>query len=82
MTLSDFMSRINVDNADPGEIIPVSFSIQEVLNAKFNIETRAKIVATGTKPHNIHRFDEKFDPYLKPEKQRKPQVYYQDSHLK
>ena len=35
MILSDFLSRQNVDNSDPGEIIPILFSIRTVLQDRY-----------------------------------------------
>ena len=52
LTSSGFFSRIDVDNEDPGQIIPISFNIQEVLNEKYHIETRAKTTVSGVKAPN------------------------------
>ena len=34
MILSDFLSRQEVDNSDPHEIIPMSFDMKAILNDK------------------------------------------------
>ena len=52
----------------------MSFSIQEILNKRYYIETRAKTTASGIRPLKVHGIDKKLDPNLKTAKQSIPQV--------
>ena len=65
-----------MDNFDLGEITPISFSIHEVFNGRYYIETRAKIDANDVKPPEVHGADKnkKRDPNLKPGKQVGPKL--------
>ena len=41
LTLSDFLSIIEVEKSSPHEIIPILFDLQEVLQEKYFIHTRS-----------------------------------------
>ena len=57
MILSDFLSRQNVDNSNPCEIIPISFKLRTMLqdkyynlegeNERYMIQTRSQMKASG-----------------------------------
>ena len=48
--LSDFLSRQNVDDSNPHEIIPISFNLRTVLQDK----TRSQTKASGVKLPEVH----------------------------
>ena len=76
MKLCDFLSRIDVDNGNPGEVIPISFNSFSMLNTfrkmslqqadKLLIVTRSASKAAGTLPP-VHGVKKHLDPNVKPE---------------
>ena len=64
MILSDFLSRQNVDDNNPHEIIPISFNLRTVLqdkyynlegeNKKYMIQTRSQTKASGMQLPEVH----------------------------
>ena len=64
MILSDFLSRQNVDDSNPHEIIPISFNLRTVLQDKYYnleeekerymIQTRSETKASGVKLPEVH----------------------------
>ena len=75
MVLSDFLSRQNIDDSNPHEIIPISFNIHNVLHENYyNIEnylvqTRSQARSSGIKLPKVHGVRKNLDPNMKPEKQ-------------
>ena len=66
MILSDFLSRQKVDDSNPHEIIPISFSMREVLQEnyytfgkmreedRYLVQTRLQAKSSGVKVPEIH----------------------------
>ena len=83
MKLCDFLSRIDVDRGNPGEVIPISFNSFSMLNmlrkatlqqtAKLMAMTRSASRAAGTAPPPVHGVDKHLDPNVKPEHDKPPQ---------
>ena len=84
MILCDYLSRIAVDNGDPGEVIPISFNalaqyrlavdhITELnlMITNFMVATRSSTSAAGIKLPPVHGAQKGVDPDLKPESQAK-----------
>ena len=77
MKLCDFLSRIDVDRGNPGEVIPISFNSFSMLNmlrkatlqqtAKLMAMTRSASKAAGTVPPPVHGVNKHLDPNVKPE---------------
>ena len=77
MKLCDFLSRIDVDNGNPGEVIPISFNSFSMLNTfrklilqqadKLLIVTRSASKAAGTILPPVHGVKKHLDPNVKPE---------------
>ena len=77
MKLCDFLSRIDVDRGNPGEVIPISFNSSSMLNMirkatlqqtnKLMIVTRSASKAAGTAPPQVHGVKKQLDPNVKPE---------------
>ena len=68
MILSDFLSRQGNDDSDPGEKIPISFNVYNILEESRNLgNSQAK--TSGTKLPEVHRVRKKLDPNVRPEKQ-------------
>ena len=83
MKLCDFLSRIDVDRGNPGEVIPISFNSFSMLNmlrkatlqqtAKLMAMTRSASKAAGKAPPPVHGVDKHLDPNVKPEHDKPPQ---------
>ena len=74
MILSDFLLWQINDNSNPHEVIPISFSMYQILdenyyNEKYLIQTRSQTKNNGTKLLEVHGVRKNLDPNLKPEKQ-------------
>ena len=84
MILSDFLSRQGNDNSDPGEIIPISFNVYNILEEsrnlgnldmhkkneeKFLIQMWSQAKTSGTTLPEVHGIKKKLDPNVRPEKQ-------------
>ena len=84
MILSDFLSRQGNDNSDPGEILPISFNVYNILEenrnignlgtlekneGKFLIQTCSQAKMSGTTLQEVHGIRKKLDPNVSPEKQ-------------
>ena len=84
MILSDFLSRQNVDDSNPCEIIPISFNLRTVLqdkcynlegeNEKDMIQTRSQMKASGVQVPEVHGTRKELDPHKILEKQSQPIV--------
>ena len=78
MILCDFLSRINVDDTDPHDLIPIAFNVLEILarNDQFEeycIMTRGQTAAAGIEVPKVHGADKPVDTNVKPERDRKLQ---------
>ena len=83
MILCDYLSRIAVDNGDPGEVIPISFNAlaqyrlaidhitESFMITNFMVATRSSTSAEGIKLPPVHGAQKGVDPDLKPESQAK-----------
>ena len=78
MILSGYLSRIAVDNGDPGEVIPISFNAlaqyrlaESFMITNFMVATRSSTSAAGIKLPPVHGAQKGVDPDLKPESQAK-----------
>ena len=77
MKICDFLSRLDVDRGNPGEVITISFNFFSMLNTirkatphkanKLLVATRSKTKAEGTSPPPVHGVQKHLDPALKPE---------------
>ena len=77
MKLCDFLSRIDVDNGNPGEVIPISFNSFSMLDTfrkmspqqadKLLIVTRSASKAAGTTLPPVHGVKKHLYPNVKPE---------------
>ena len=84
MILNDFLSRQNVDDSNPCEIIPISFNLRTVLqdkyynlegeNEKYMIQTRSQMKASGVQLPEVHGSRKGLDPHKIQEKQPQPIV--------
>ena len=83
MILCDYLSRIAVDNGDPGEVIPISFNslaqyrlaidhiTESFIITHFMVATRSSTSAEGIKLPPVHGAQKGVDPAFKPESQAK-----------
>ena len=80
MILSDFLSRQKHDNSNPHEIIPISFSMQNILHSRYYniserkegtylVQTRLQTKSSGISVPTVHGVDKGIDPKVWPEKQ-------------
>ena len=77
MKICDFLSRIDVDRGNPGEVIPISFNSFPMLNImrkvtlhqanKLLVSTRSKTKAEGAALPPVHGVQKHLDPAVKPE---------------
>ena len=76
MKICDFLSRIDVDRGNPGEVIPISFNSFSMLNTirkvnlhqanKLLVTTRSKAKAEGATLPPVHGVQKHLDPAVKP----------------
>ena len=83
MILCNYLSRIAVDNGDPGEVIPISFNAlaqyrlamdhitESFMITNFMVATRSSTSTAGIKLPPVHGAQKGVDPDLKPESQAK-----------
>ena len=81
MILSDFLSRQKRDDNNPHEILPISFSMRNILHERFyNIrkvraedkylaQTRSQSKSSGINLPKVHGLDKSINPHVRPEKQ-------------
>ena len=77
MKICDFLSRIDVDRGNPGEVIPISFNSFSMLNTirkvtlyqanKLLVTTRSKTKAEGATLPPVYGVQKYLDPAVKPE---------------
>ena len=82
MVLSDILSRQKTNDSNPHEIIPISFSVREVLqegyynlgnmieNDKYLVQTRFQAKSVGVKLSEVHGIEKGLVPHVKPERQK------------
>ena len=84
MILSNFLSRQKVNDSNPSEIIPISFSLKTVLqdkyyslegkNERYMIQTRSQMKVGGVQLPEVHGSTKGLDPHKILEKQPQPIV--------
>ena len=84
MKICDFLSRIDVDRGNPGEVIPISFNSFSMLNMlrkatlfqanKLLTVTRSKTQAEGITLPPVHGAQKHLNPTVKPEHDKPMQV--------
>ena len=77
MKICDFLSRIDVERGNPGEVIPISFNSFSMLNTirkvtlhqpnNLLVTTRSKAKAEGATLPPVHGVQKHLDPAVKPE---------------
>ena len=77
MKICDFLSSIDINRANPGEVIPISFNSFSMLNTirratlhqanKLLVTTRSKTKAEGATLPPVHGVRKHLDPAVKPE---------------
>ena len=85
MVLSNFLSQQKMDNSNPHEIIPISFTLKSLVGnhfywinneinqpktSKYLIQTRSQAKSSGIKVLEIHSANKGLNPHVKPGKQR------------
>ena len=85
MVLSDFLSRQKMDDCNPHELIPISFSLKSQVdnhfyhidneinqprNVRYLVQTRSQVKSSGIKLSEIHGANKGLDPHVQPGKQR------------
>ena len=85
MVLSDFLSRQKMDDSNPHELIPISFSLKgqvsdhfycidnEVIvprKDRYLVQTRSQVKSSGIRLPEIHGVNKGLDPHAQPGKQK------------
>ena len=85
MVLSDFLSRQKMDDSNPHELIPISFTLRSQVDNhfyqinrgtnqpktdKYLVQTRSQAKSSGIEILEIHGINKGLDPHVKPGKQR------------
>ena len=85
MVLSDFLSRQKMDDSNPHELIPISFSLKSQVSNyfyhidnevimpgkdKYLVQTRSQVRSSGIRLPEIHGANKGLDPHAQPGKQR------------
>ena len=85
MVLSDFLSRQKMDDSNPHELIPISFSLRDQVSDyfyridngnnlprkdKYLVQTRSQVRASGIRVPEIHGANKGLDPHVQPGKQK------------
>ena len=85
MVLSDFLSRQKMDDSNPHELIPISFSLKSQVNNyfyridneinlprkdKYLVQTRSQVRSSGIRLPEIHGANKGLDPHIQPGKQK------------
>ena len=85
MVLSDFLSQQKMDNSNPHEIIPISFTLKSLVGnhfyqinneinqpkaSKYLVRTRSQAKSSGIKVPEIHSVNKGLNPHGNPGKQR------------
>ena len=81
MILSYFLSRQKIDDSNPLEIIPISFTMRNVLHDRYYnirnirmedmylVQTRSQSKSSGINLPEVHGVDKGINPHVRPEKQ-------------
>ena len=84
MVLSDFLSRQQMDDSNPHELIPISFSLRDQVSDyfyridnennlprkdKYLVQTRSQVRSSGIRLPEIHGANKGLDPHVQPGKQ-------------
>ena len=75
MVLNDFLSRQNIDDSNPHEVIPISFNIRKVLQENYYkidsylVQTRSQARSSGIKPPGVHIMRKNLDQIIRLERQ-------------
>ena len=85
MVLSDFLSRQQMDDSNPHELIPISFSLRDQVSDyfycidneinlpskdKYLVQTRSQVRSSGVRLPEIHGANKGLDPHVQPGKQK------------
>ena len=85
MVLSNFLSRQKMDDSNPHELIPISFTLKSQVdnhlyhidneinqpkNDRYLVQTRSQVKSSGIKLPEIHGANKGLDPHVQPGKQR------------
>ena len=85
MVLSDFLSRQQMDDSNPHELIPISFSLRDQVSDyfyhidneinlpskdKYMVQTRSQVRSSGIRLPEIHGANKGLDPHVQPGKQK------------
>ena len=85
MVLSDFLSRQQMDDSNPHELIPISFSLKDQVGDyfyhidneinlpskdKYLVQTRSQVRSSGIRLPEIHGANKVLDPHVQPGKQK------------
>ena len=85
MVLSDFLSRHKMDDSNPHELIPISFSLRDQVSDcfyridneinlprkdKYLVQTRSQVRSSGFRLLEIHGANKGLDPHMQPGKQK------------
>ena len=85
MVLSDFLSRQRMDDSNPHELIPISFSLRDWVSDyfyhidneinlprkdKYLVQTRSQVRSSGIRLLEIHGANKGLDPHIQPGKQK------------
>ena len=85
MVLSDFLSRQKMDDSNPHELIPISFTLKsqeynhfyqfnnksdQAKNDRYLVQTRSQAKSSGIKIPEIRGINKGLDPHVRPGKQK------------
>ena len=85
MVLSNFLSRQQMDDSNPYELIPISFSLRDQVSDdfyhidneinlprkdKYLVQTRSQVRSSGIRLPEIHGANKSLDPHMQPDKQK------------
>ena len=85
MVLSDFLSRQQMDDSNPHELIPILFSLRDQVSDyfyridneinlprkdKYLVQTRSQVRSSGIRLPEIHGANKGLDPHVQPGKQK------------
>ena len=85
MVLSDFLSRQKMDDSNPHELIPISFSLRDQVSDyfyridngnnlprkdKYLVQTRSQVRVSGIRVPEMHEANKGLDPHVQPGKQK------------
>ena len=85
MVLSDFLSRQKMDDSNPHELIPISFSLTDQVSDyfyhidneinlprrdKYLVQTRSQVRSSDIRLPEIHGANKSLDPHVQPGKQK------------